>query len=526
MRKTIIFISLVFISTFVWSQNIELIKRIPFGTEGAFNYSTSWDENEGSAPELRVLASYENLMILFDGKNYYELNLTSKKLQKKFTLKYAAPYTGIQIYGNLSYGFLYGNVSAGTNQNEDSLIIFHKGIEYKIENKTGLFPYGIFDYASFLCIDNTVFFMTAGKGLVCIQLKNNGTYTIKNESETSNYLNGGKAEELGFVFIKNKKGNISRISVGDYSLNRSSEGIDFWKRWDDTFQMMNPKYQDKKNIDSFSPNPGFPVYTLTGSDANGFHYFMRFDSENGRFSNDNPGFNVKFSIAVLTPFDSKLYIYEDYKENEWNPARNKAGKPICKTSFYIAPDGSIYYSDCNAQNKEWLIKKIPNRLYDQPEVDISHIGIIINNNIPLYENANSFSAANGNNYENDIVLQKETKGDWSRIQKLDGREGWIETKYINFDNQDSASSTNVAENKIMSCNDNLRLRSQEATSSSVITTMQKGTKVKILKLGKAETIDGISSNWVQVEVLSGAKDKDGKEIKSGTTGWCYGGYLE
>ena len=56
--------------------------------------------------------------------------------------------------------------------------------------------------------------------------------------------------------------------------------------------------------------------------------------------------------------------------------------------------------------------------------------------------------------------------------------------------------------------------------------MQKGTRVKILKLGKAETIHGITSNWVQVEVLSGAKDKDGKALKAGTIGWCYGGYLE
>ena len=526
MKKIFFIVCLIFISTFSWSQNVEIIKRIPFGTEGAFNYSASWDENEGSAPELSVLASFENMMILFDGKNYYELNLISKKLKKKLTLKNNAPYTGTQIYGNLSDGFLYGNVGAGAGQNEDYLIIYHKGNEYKIENKTSLFPYGIYDYASFLCLDDTVFFMTTGKTLVCIQLKKDGTYTVKNERETSEYLNNGMAEKLGFIFTRNKKGNISRICIGDYSLNRSSDGINYWKRRNDTFQIMNPQYQDKKNIDSFSQNPGFPVYTLTGADANGFHYFMRFDSENGRFSNDNPGFSVKFSIAVLAPFNSKLYIYEDYKENEWNPVRNKDGKPNCKTSFYVAPDGSIYFSDCNAKNKEWLIKKIPNRLYDQPDVDISHIGIIINNNIPLYENANSSSAANGKNYENDIVLQKETKGNWSKIQKLDGREGWVETKFINFDNQQSTSFTNVAVNKIMSCNDNLRLRSEEATSSNVITTMQKGTKVKILKLGKAETIDGINSNWVQVEVLSDAKNKDGKEIKSGTIGWCYGGYLE
>ena len=56
--------------------------------------------------------------------------------------------------------------------------------------------------------------------------------------------------------------------------------------------------------------------------------------------------------------------------------------------------------------------------------------------------------------------------------------------------------------------------------------MQAGTKVKILELGKAETIDGINSNRVKVEVLSGAKDCDGKPIKAGIVGWCYGGYLE
>jgi hypothetical protein len=73
---------------------------------------------------------------------------------------------------------------------------------------------------------------------------------------------------------------------------------------------------------------------------------------------------------------------------------------------------------------------------------------------------------------------------------------------------------------------NLRLRSTQDTSSTVITTMQKGTAVKIIKTGGKDTIDGIASNWVQVEVQAGAKDRDGKSITAGTTGWCFGGYLE
>lgn len=89
----------------------------------------------------------------------------------------------------------------------------------------------------------------------------------------------------------------------------------------------------------------------------------------------------------------------------------------------------------------------------------------------------------------------------------------------------SRPSTNVAPNKIMSVSENLKLRSGEATTTSVLTVMQARTKVKILELGKAETIDGINSNWVKVEIISG-KDRNGNVIRSGTTGWCYGGYLQ
>lgn len=90
----------------------------------------------------------------------------------------------------------------------------------------------------------------------------------------------------------------------------------------------------------------------------------------------------------------------------------------------------------------------------------------------------------------------------------------------------ATSSTNVTPNKTMTVKENLKLRSGEDTSTQVLAVMSAGTKAKILELGKAETIDGISSNWVKVEVQKGAKDRDGKSIKTGTVGWCYGGYLK
>ena len=78
----------------------------------------------------------------------------------------------------------------------------------------------------------------------------------------------------------------------------------------------------------------------------------------------------------------------------------------------------------------------------------------------------------------------------------------------------------------MTVKENLKLRSGEAITTSVLAILSAGTKVKILTLGKQATIDGITSNWVQVEVQTGAKDRDGKAIVEGTVGWCFGGYLE
>ena len=74
--------------------------------------------------------------------------------------------------------------------------------------------------------------------------------------------------------------------------------------------------------------------------------------------------------------------------------------------------------------------------------------------------------------------------------------------------------------------DNLRLRATGGTSGKAITTMQAGSIVFILSLGKEETIDGITDNWVQVEVQWGdSKDLECNKLY-GETGWCFGGYLK
>lgn len=93
-------------------------------------------------------------------------------------------------------------------------------------------------------------------------------------------------------------------------------------------------------------------------------------------------------------------------------------------------------------------------------------------------------------------------------------------------NNDVISVIDITPAQTMSVSENLKLRSTEATTSEVLTVMAAGTNVKILELGHEETIDGITSNWVKVELLAGATDRDGNPIEKGTIGWCYGGYLE
>ena len=90
---------------------------------------------------------------------------------------------------------------------------------------------------------------------------------------------------------------------------------------------------------------------------------------------------------------------------------------------------------------------------------------------------------------------------------------------------DYETAVRLQSGKRCRASDNLRLRSSGSTVGKPVVTIGKGTQVKVLGIGAEQTIDGITSNWVQVEVQTGAKDRDGKPIAAGTTGWCFGGYL-
>ena len=90
---------------------------------------------------------------------------------------------------------------------------------------------------------------------------------------------------------------------------------------------------------------------------------------------------------------------------------------------------------------------------------------------------------------------------------------------------DNEPKVTVTEGALMRCTDNLRLRQYGGFFGKVTNSMKKGTKVKVLEIGNENYVDGIVSNWVQVEVIENSFDKDGKLLPKGTHGWCFGAYL-
>lgn len=133
----------------------------------------------------------------------------------------------------------------------------------------------------------------------------------------------------------------------------------------------------------------------------------------------------------------------------------------------------------------------------------------------------TFSIANGvlplntkyahlyNEYWNPIIVDIE--------KKLD------KNYYVQFSLPDIAPI--LRKNKLYLTKDNLRLRKSSDLGSDVILTLNSSDYVHIIQIGEPVVIDGIISNWVEIKVLSDAKDINGNPVKEGTTGWCFAGYL-
>ncbi|BDC92528.1 ankyrin repeat domain-containing protein [Treponema bryantii] len=167
-------------------------------------------------------------------------------------------------------------------------------------------------------------------------------------------------------------------------------------------------------------------------------------------------------------------------------------------------------------------KDINSKKYDQYAPPL--FWAISNCNIEIMEellqngaNPNFTTADNKNAYK---ILDDRIKNNKISIEVANELKQMLSDYGYQFENPN-----NIKIDDKLTVTENLRLRTVQG-AGLIITTIKQGSPVKVKLLGKYEVIDGINSRWFYIEVMDGAKDREDNSIKQGTSGWCYGGYLE
>ncbi len=503
MWKNILLILFLVIAGSCFAQKFEVIRELPFGEP--IEYYEESDPNEGKTAGIASICFKDNVFYILDNSKDTWISLAD------INDKYTAQYLDGAIKTTFNNGvYLYGNFKEGYELN---LIIKNKELNYP--DYSIIVQEKIDEFSSIIYSENRLFSTKYDKSLIYWELLPEGKTIYHNAEQTKKEMEDGMAEHLGIT-------DDDGIYFGETCITTNYPPN--YKYYWNSVKILTDKYN---NIGS--------IGTFLGTDKKGISYFYKFiNSANEKRPINNPDLPITVLISALDSWTHEVEVIS-LPAGDWNPPRNKNGL-IAVCSQCIDEDGNIYFTDCNKEKGCYEIKKLSNDWVKKYDFYNREVGRMNANHIPLQTTANQSSDNNGYNFDHEYLWILEHGKDLCKVRKVDGREGYVETKYINFGNENKSSSvqsktssevySKVAVNKILKASDNLRLRKEEATSSAIITTMQKGTKVKILKLGKAETIDGITSNWVQVEVLSGSKDKDGKALKAGIIGWCYGGYLE
>lgn len=89
-------------------------------------------------------------------------------------------------------------------------------------------------------------------------------------------------------------------------------------------------------------------------------------------------------------------------------------------------------TNCNKEKGVYQIKKLTNTWSKELGYSERIIGRMNANRIPLYEAKKTSAENNGYNYEYEYLWVLEKTKTWCKVRKVDGREGYVETKYIRF----------------------------------------------------------------------------------------------
>jgi len=399
---------LFFVITGLTAQKLELIQKFPF--DNYFAVAEKWDANEGSCPgpfamlfvsDSKIFISFRPDYIVreyfFDNglKNYKQFPMGYKNaIFSVYQRNYANGY----FIGEFNYYDSMGKYE----RNKDKDIVI-----YNIKDKNSIVnpPY---------LSGGKLFANTSEGKIVYFEFDIEGKYSFHGTDETEKLLQE-HSEEYGYHYDQRNEYHI----FGDHTVN-NDDGVYLWAIYNDL------KYS---NTDEFTGET-LRSKSFLGTDLKGLSYYCvdRINYTIKNIPRENCWFVV---IGILDPWHKQV-TFRKIPTGEWVPMETNDGTGQRMGGFIktVSPSGDIYMFDGNRQEQCYQLKRLRNDWWQElGMVDIT-VGQITTNHIPLRKEPSGTSEMDGYNYENDYVEVLETKGEWNRVHKLDGREGWIEKKYI------------------------------------------------------------------------------------------------
>ena len=401
MKKAILFVLLSFILCVnLYAQRFEVIWECPFDKN--FEYYEEWPDDEGYGPA--------GIYYLQDisGKIYAFSMSSSNWFEAK------NPYEIKEEYGNGYIRVFNNNKSCYFLRNGEIRIYLddfvYENYDYLLKIEEGVY---IKDYHTIYYTEDMIFFQTSDNKLISWKLLENGKSEYYNAKQTQEMLDSGLAKKLGLT--KNKSGSI--FYFGEFNIT-SGYGPNY-ANIINSLTFKTPGYEDRTTVQYWG--------TFIGTDKQGLSYYY----ESNLTDSDYNGKDLlHVNIAVLDPWTKEVNIIE-LPAGDWDPSRN-AGGLIARCSQCIDEDGNVYFTDCNKEKGVYQIKKLTNTWSEELGYNKRIIGRVNANQIPLYKSKKTSSETNGYNYEHEFLWVLEKGKNWCKVRKVDGREGYVETKYIDF----------------------------------------------------------------------------------------------
>ena len=406
MKKLIlIFLSLVLFSASVIAEKAKIIKLIDF--QNPIDFYTSWDANEGVAPGIDILiAKNENDFFIFCYSDYNWYHFYDDKYEKLFDINANPSEIGKPVYYYSDNIAIVGLMNMGESHNELHLYINNKD---NIIQFSKILPqyYALKSNYLYYTDKNLLIFLTRNN-VIRLYIESENEIEFFDQKATKEWLETN-ASCFGISKIE------GRYSFGDYIND------DYYKTALLNYQKLTITKKDGITYHLINDLH----YESIGKDSYGLSYFRLTETSEK---------NIKYSLAVHNAWTNEIKIYDDYDFNDWNPPRKTNEEFIGDYPWSVSTKGDIYFFDADVTKKQYQIKKIQNRWYKDFGINLNIIGHCNNNCISLYKEKNTQNPIDVYNFDNDCLWIIEENNYWCKVRKLDGHEGWIETKYIDFDN--------------------------------------------------------------------------------------------